>query len=115
MSAQPTPEQVFLERLGALERDALAAARCAYVGSAIHFITNQQPALIPILGRDAGFWNTVLGAMRTSAIVALGRIYDSRSDVLSAPIDRARDEVPWHFQPRGTGDPQVAGIRRRRI
>jgi hypothetical protein len=84
MSPQSSYEQVFLQRLGALERDALAAARCAYVGSAIHYITNQQPALIPILGRDAGFWNTVLGAMRTSAIVALGRIYDSRGDVLSA-------------------------------
>jgi AbiU2 len=84
MSAQPTPEQIFLERLGALERDARAAARYAYVGSAINFIANQQPGLIPVLDRDAGFWNTVLGAMQTASIVGLGRIYDSRRDVLSA-------------------------------
>src|ERR1700689_4383650 len=84
MSAQPTPEQVFLQRLEALQRDARAAARYAYVGSSINFIANQNPALPPILDRDAGFWNTVLGAMQTSSIVALGRIYDSRKDVLSA-------------------------------
>lgn len=65
-------------------RAARAAARYAYVGSAINFIANQQPGLIPILDRDAGFWNTVLGAMQTASIVGLGRIYDSRRDVLSA-------------------------------
>ena len=84
MSAQPTPEQVFLQRLDALQRDARATARYAYVGSSINFIANQNPTLVPILDRDAGFWNTVLGGMQTSSIVALGRIYDSRKDVLSA-------------------------------
>jgi hypothetical protein len=63
MSPQLSPEQEFLQRLSALERDARAAARYAYVGSAINFIANQQPGLIPILDGDAGFWNTVLGAM----------------------------------------------------
>lgn len=84
MSAQPTTEQIFLQRLEALQRDARAAARYAYLGSSINFIANQNRALVPILDRDAGFWNTVLGAMQTSSIVALGRIYDSRKDVLSA-------------------------------
>jgi hypothetical protein len=84
MSAQPTPEQVFLQRLDALQRDAAAAARYAYAGSAINYIANQNVALIPLLDRDAGFWNTVLGGMQTASVVALGRIYDSRKDVLSA-------------------------------
>jgi hypothetical protein len=84
MSAQPTPEQVFLQRLEAFQRDARAAARYAYAGSSINFIANQTRELIPILDRDAGFWNTVLGAMQTASIVALGRIYDTRRDVLSA-------------------------------
>jgi hypothetical protein len=84
MSSQPNPEQIFLQRLDALQRDARAAARYAYAGSSIHFIANQNSELIPILDRDAGFWNTVLGAMQTASIVALGRIYDTRKDVLSA-------------------------------
>lgn len=84
MSAQPTPEQIFLQRIEALARDARAAARYAYFGSSINFVANQNLALVPILDRDVGFWNTVLGAMQTASIVALGRIYDSRKDVLSA-------------------------------
>jgi hypothetical protein len=84
MSAQPTHGQVFLQRLDALQRDAAAAARYAYAGSSINFMANQNLALVPLLDRDASFWNTVLGAMQTASIVALGRIYDSRKDVLSA-------------------------------
>jgi hypothetical protein len=61
MTAHPTPEQVFLQRLEALLRDARAAARYAYVGSSLNFMANQNRALVPILDRDAGFWNTVMG------------------------------------------------------
>lgn len=84
MSAQPTPEQIFLQSLDALQHDARAAARYAYAGASINFIANLNRELIHILDRDAGFWNTVLGAMQTASIVALGRIYDTRKDVLSA-------------------------------
>lgn len=82
--APPDPEEQFRARLDALERDARAAARFAFIGSAINAIAAGRPALIRRLDEHAGFWNSVLGALQTAAIVALGRIYDSRRDVHSA-------------------------------
>jgi hypothetical protein len=86
MNAQnPLTPQAELElRLDALERDARAAARHTYIGSSINFAAAPRPELIARLDKHAGFWNTVLGALQTSSIVALGRIYDQRKDVLSA-------------------------------
>jgi hypothetical protein len=60
MSAQPTPEQIFLERLGALERDALAVARMLARQSISLPINN--PRWSPFLAGTPGFRNTVLGA-----------------------------------------------------
>jgi len=78
------PHQEFELRLKALSRDARAAARFTYIGEAIGFSSAQQPQLIARLNEFAGFWNTVLGALQTSAIVALGRMYDRSNKVLSA-------------------------------
>ena len=83
--AAPLPShQEFELRLNALSRDARVAARFTYTWEAIKFSASQRPQLIARLNKFAGFWNTVLGALQTSAIVALGRMYDTRNDVLSA-------------------------------
>jgi hypothetical protein len=74
----------FQIRLNALERDSRTAARFTYIGEAIRFSAAQRPDLIAKLDQFASFWNPVLGALQTGAIVALGRIYDQRRDVLSA-------------------------------
>jgi hypothetical protein len=79
-----SPEQEFELRLNALGRDARAAARFTYIGEAVRYSAAPKPEIIARLDRHAGFWNTVLGALQTSAILALGRIYDQRKDVLSA-------------------------------
>ena len=78
------PHKEFELRLNALSRDARAAARFTYIWEAIRFSAAQQPQLIARLDEFAGFWNTVLGALQTSAIVALGRMYDHNNKVLSA-------------------------------
>lgn len=84
VSAPLTPDQEFELRLNALSRDARAAARFTYIGEAVRFSAAPRPELITRLDEFAGFWNTVLGALQTGAIVALGRMYDQRKDVLSA-------------------------------
>jgi AbiU2 len=79
-----TPEVEFQNRLGALAHDARSAARYAYAGAAINAIASQRTEVVARLNRHAGFWNVVLGAAQTAAVVGLGRIYDTRKDVLSA-------------------------------
>ena len=83
----PLPtDQGFNLRLEALSRDARAAARYTYIWETIKSYEAQRPQLSARLKEFVGFWNTVLSALQTGAIVALGRMYDKRSDVLSAPV-----------------------------
>ncbi len=78
--------QDFERRLKALLRNAGAAARYTYTWETIKSYEARRPQLSARLKEFVGFWNTILSALQTSAIVALGRMYDKRSDVLSAAV-----------------------------
>jgi hypothetical protein len=80
----PPEEENFRERLDALERDARAAVRYLYTGATINHLAAERAPLAAALDRDAGFWNTLLGALHTASVAALGRIYDVHRNVGSA-------------------------------
>src|ERR1700678_2589559 len=77
-------EEEFRERLQALGKDARWAARFAYTGTTINFVAAGRPELIARIDSHAGFWDVVLGALQSAAVVSPGRIYDRLRGVRSA-------------------------------
>jgi len=45
----------------------------------IHAVAKRRPRAFAALNEHPLFWNTVAGALQTSALVALGRIFDQNS------------------------------------
>jgi hypothetical protein len=80
----PPEEQEFSARLDELEHDARAAARFTYAAATIDHLRSRRPSVMAALERDADFWDTVLGALQTASVAAIARVYDPRSEVMSA-------------------------------
>jgi hypothetical protein len=80
----PSEEQEFSARLDELEHDARAAARFTYAAATLDHLRSRRPSLSAALERDADFWDTVLGALQTASVAAVARVYDPRSEVVSA-------------------------------
>lgn len=77
-------EKEFNDRMANFERDARAGAVFTYTQLTMHHLTD--PELYECLNNHAAFWNGVMGALQTAAIVALGRIYDSKKGSYSAEV-----------------------------
>ena len=102
MARDASPEEEeFRAGLDELEQDARAAARFTYAAETIDYLRNQRPTLMATLDRDAGFWDTVLGALQTASIAALARLYDPRNEVMSAArvLDYASTHAAALFNP----------------
>ncbi len=78
------PETKFTGMLQALEVDAIQCARYAYTGLAFRYVGFNDPAILDHLNGHASFWKAVEGALETATLIALGRVYDKRTDVHSA-------------------------------
>jgi hypothetical protein len=70
------PEQAFEQEVEILRTEAEEAARCLYTYLAIHSTAAQHPGVKRLLESQPRFWNTILGALQTSAFIALGRVFD---------------------------------------
>jgi hypothetical protein len=68
-------EADFEQRLEALDRDSRQCAIFAYTQAALDYQANDFE-IRDRLNQHAGFWNGVIGALQTSAFIALGRIFD---------------------------------------
>ena len=68
-------EREFEQQLDALGRDSRQAARFVYMQAVVDYRA-AEPEILDRLNRHAAFWNGVLGALQTSAFIALGRIFD---------------------------------------
>jgi hypothetical protein len=68
-------ERDFELQLDALARDSQQAARFAYTQAAFDYRAAEFE-IMDRLNQHAAFWNGVLGALQTSAFIALGRIFD---------------------------------------
>lgn len=69
-------EREFEARLEALDRDARQCAVFAYTEFTVHHLAGGDFAVFDRLNLHAGFWNTILGALQSSAFVALARIFE---------------------------------------
>jgi len=72
------PERLFEEELDIFGREVDAALQCLYANLAAHGAARNSQVR-DLLNTAPLFWNTILGALQTSAFVALGRIFDQQS------------------------------------
>ena len=68
--------QSFEDELEILRTEAESAAQYLYAYLAIHEVAAQHTEVENLLNTALLFWNTTLGALQTSAFIALGRVFD---------------------------------------
>lgn len=71
-----TEEQAFLRELEIFRGNCEGSSQHLYAYLAIHSVAKRRRPVARALDRHALFWNTVAGALQTSAIIALGRVFD---------------------------------------
>jgi hypothetical protein len=74
-----TPSEHFERELETFRREAEAGTQFLFAYLTVHAVAHQHKAVLALLNRTPLFWNTCLGALQTSAFIALGRIFDSDS------------------------------------
>lgn len=74
-----TIEAEFDRELEIFRAECETPARFLYGYLAIHEIASRNQRIFRLLNENALFWNTVLGALQQGAFIALGRIFDQKS------------------------------------
>ena len=72
--------QDFSSQLKAFRTDAETAAQYIYCEMAVQHAASQSEKLLYRLNLTPLFWNTHLAATQTAAYIALGRVFDTKSD-----------------------------------
>ena len=71
-----SPANEFERQLGLFRSESESALQFFYAWQSVHAVAAQNEAIARLLNQAPLFWNTNLGALQTSAFVALGRIFD---------------------------------------
>ena len=69
----------FARELEIFRTEAEQCAQFLFAFLAVHDVAYRRTAVQELLNRAPLFWNTCLGALQTSAFIALGRVFDSDS------------------------------------
>ena len=72
----PSPSADFENQLELFRTEAESALQFFFAWDAIHAVAAKDKAVFRLLNQAPLFWNTALGALQASALVALGRIFD---------------------------------------
>jgi len=75
----PLPSADFEVQLELFRTEAQSALQFFYAWDAIHAVAAKDKAVFRLLNEAPLFWNTALGALQASALVALGRVFDPDS------------------------------------
>ena len=68
--------QTFEKELEILRTEAEEAAQYVYAYAAIQEVSAHHTEVLSLLNTAPLFWNTILGALQTSAFIVLGRVFD---------------------------------------
>ena len=71
-----SPSVEFETELELFRTEAESAIQCFYAWDATHAVAAKNKTVVRLLNEAPLFWNTALGALQTSALVALGRVFD---------------------------------------
>ena len=72
----PSPLADFEIQLELFRTEAQSALQFFYAWDATHAVAAKDKAVFRLLNEAPLFWNTALGALQASALVALGRVFD---------------------------------------
>jgi hypothetical protein len=72
-------EQQFESELEVFRKECEGASQFFYAYRAVHEAAKHERRVFRSLNENPLFWNTVVGALQTSALIALGRIFDQNS------------------------------------
>jgi hypothetical protein len=70
-------ERRFAKELEVFRTECEAAAQYFFGYLAVHELARRRKSVFRLLNQNALFWNTALGALQTSAVICLGRIFDT--------------------------------------
>ena len=82
-----SPEARFERELEVFRTEAEAAMQFFYAYLTVHAVAKDHKPVYRLLNTAPLFWNTNLGALQTSAFIALGRVFDQSSSVTIASIN----------------------------
>lgn len=71
-----SPSADFEAQLELFRTEAESAIQFFYAWDAVHAVAAKDKAVFRLLNQAPLFWNTNLGALQTSTLVALGRVFD---------------------------------------
>lgn len=80
------PASEFENELEVFRREAESAVQFFYAWRTVHEVAAKDNGIVAALNKAPLFWNTSLGALQTSAFIALGRIFDQEQNTHN--IDR---------------------------
>ena len=72
----PSPIAEFETELELFRTEAESAIQFFYAWDATHAVAAKNKTVVRLLNEAPLFWNTALGALQASALVALGRVFD---------------------------------------
>lgn len=81
-----SPEAEFEQELEVFRREAESAVQFFYAWLSVHQVASRNEEVKDLLNTAPLFWNTALGALQSSAFIALGRVFDKERDTHN--IDR---------------------------
>jgi|SRR5882762_4341439 len=71
-----TPDALFERELEVFQVEVEAATQFYFAFLAVHAVAYQHKSVETLLNQAPLFWNTCMGALQTSAFIALGRMFD---------------------------------------
>lgn len=72
----PSPSAEFETQLELFRTEGQSAIQFFYAWDSIHAVTSKDKYVVRLLNQAPLFWNTALGALQASTLVALGRVFD---------------------------------------
>jgi hypothetical protein len=76
----PNAEQEFENELEVNRGEVDSAVQFFYAWNSVHAVATKSAAVLATLNSAPLFWNTALGALQSSAFIALGRVFDQDQD-----------------------------------
>ncbi len=71
-----SPEAEFTRELEVFRTEAEAGVQFFYGWLTVHAVAGADKGVLRALNAAPLFWNTILGALQTASLIALGRVFD---------------------------------------
>lgn len=94
------------------ENEVTSAAIAFYTWKGINDVASQDERIRAALNKDAAVWNAILHSLQTTALITIGRIFDTDHGALSVHtlLRKCLSEIE-HFSPNGLRQRKIAASK----